>query len=341
MDAVKLEINEPSERAIFQRGEEHRAKAPLLCLCAGEVDRVEARVLDCRSRATVLEWTVVPRAKEKDSFRAALDLAGGWYRLEVRALRHGEVVGSAAVSRVGVGEVLLTCGQSNSANHGQPPQKAGDDRVSSCDFATGRWRHADDPQPGASGEGGSPWPALGDLLAEEYQVPVGFFCVGVGGTPVVYWTAQAHEGAERIKAALQRVAPRGVRSVLWHQGESDSIAGTSADDYAKMLKSVILQSRKEAGFDVPWGVALASYHPAVTATAEYMAGIIAGQRKVIAETPGVFKGPETDTYSKRGFLCDSVHFNEKGLAAHAQGWLEALKPIIGRRAEPIEKRKRP
>jgi len=66
---------------------------------------------------------------------------------------------------------------------------------------------------------------------------------------------------------------------------------------------------------VPWGVALASFHPSGAATPERHLAVVAGQKKVIAEVPGVFQGPETDSFHKRGFLAGIVHFNAEGLAA--------------------------
>jgi hypothetical protein len=137
-----------------------------------------------------------------------------------------------------------------------------------------------------------------------------------------------------LQQALQLAGMHGCRAVLWHQGESDSIAGTSAENYAKMLGAAITQSRKDAGWDVPWGVALASFHPAKEATAERQAAVVEGQQKVIATVAGVFQGPETDSFHTRGLLKDSVHFNAQGLAAHAQGWADALVPLMEKPAEP-------
>ncbi|MBM3888573.1 MAG: sialate O-acetylesterase, partial [Verrucomicrobia bacterium] len=271
-----------------------------------------------RTEKVVCDWAMAA---------GRLKLPTGWYRIEFRAKRGETVIATAAVERVGVGEVFVTCGQSNSANYGRPPQRAQDERVSSCDFHTGRWRHGDDPQPGAGGNGGSPWALLGDLLAKKLDVPVGFICLGVGSTAVSFWTPPAG-GYARLKKALQLAGGRGVRAVLWHQGESDSIAGTSAENYARMLAKTIVQSREDAGWPVPWGVALAAFHPSPKATAECQRAIVAGQKKVVAEVPGVFQGPETDSFHKRGFLADSVHFNAHGLAAHAQGWAVAIEPLL-------------
>ena len=157
--------------------------------------------------------------------------------------------------------------------------------------------------------------------------------MGVGATAVSFWTPQG-PGYQKLKQALQLCGAHGCRAVLWHQGESDSIAGTSAENYAKMLGEAIVQSRKDAGWDVPWGVALASFHPDPKATAERQAAVVAGQQKVIATVAGVFRGPETDSYHSRGFLNGSVHFNAQGLAAHAQGWADALAPLMQTEAKP-------
>jgi hypothetical protein len=61
---------------------------------------------------------------------------------------------------------------------------------------------------------------------------------------------------------------------------------------------------------------------------------VEGQQKVIATVAGVFQGPETDSFHTRGLLKDSVHFNAQGLAAHAQGWADALVPLMEKPAEP-------
>jgi len=62
---------------------------------------------------------------------------------------------------------------------------------------------------------------------------------------------------ERVK----QFGPRGVRAVLWHQGESDSLAKTAAEQYRDRLTQVIRAMRKEVGYDVDSFVAQASFHP--------------------------------------------------------------------------------
>jgi hypothetical protein len=320
--ASALRVTLPPERAIFQRDEHGVAQVPVAVTIPNpDTHTVEVRALDRQAKSTAMDWTQVTADMQ-------LTLPGGWYQLEFRARNAENVVATAVVERVGVGEVFVTCGQSNSANFGKPRQKAQDDRVSSCNFETGLWQHGDDPQPGAGGSGGSPWPLLGNQLVRENDVPVGFICLGVGSTTVGQWSPNGSL-YPRLKQALQRTGKNGVRAVLWHQGESDSIAGTPAETYAELLGAIIARSRTDAGWDVPWGVALASFHPAPEATAEKQAAVAEGQKMVAATVPGVFQGPTTDGFRERGFLRDNVHFNAQGLAAHAQGWADVLTMIPG------------
>ncbi|MFA6288669.1 MAG: sialate O-acetylesterase [Opitutaceae bacterium] len=323
--AATLQVRQPTEWTVLQRDERGQALLRVDCINTGGA--VEIRVLDRQNGQVAKDWTAL--AREEGSFRGSFLLRAGWYRIEVRSKRAGAVVESCEVGRVGIGEVFVTSGQSNAGNHGNPIQHARDDRVATCDYKTGLWRHADDPEPGAGGKGGSPWPMLGDLLVKKLDVPVGFICTAVGGTEVSEWVPSGQHYS-RLKQALQLAGSHGVRAVLWHQGESDSIAGTSTDDYARLLEQVISQSRVDAGWPVPWGVALASYHPKRKATADRQRAVIAGQRKVTAEYPGVFQGPATDSFHERGLLADSVHFNAEGLAEHAQGWADALTVVFYR-----------
>ena len=58
-------------------------------------------------------------------------------------------------------------------------------RVASFDGKA--WRIADDPQPGASGGGGSLVPAFADAVVAKENVPVGILACGIGATSVREW----------------------------------------------------------------------------------------------------------------------------------------------------------
>lgn len=117
-------------------------------------------------------------------------------------------------------------------------------------------------------------------------------------------------------------APFGFRAVLWHQGESDSISKTAAETYAARLISVIADSRADAGFKVPWGIALASNLPGTSPQAE--AQVREGQMMVTTQDQRAFVGADTDSFLDQAMTYDRVHFNEAGLAEHGRLWSAAV-----------------
>ncbi|MCK4998950.1 MAG: hypothetical protein KAS23_05425 [Anaerohalosphaera sp.] len=323
---IVMNVTQPQRRAVFQRNDQDIAIVPVQGTFTDSLSRIEARaVLMDGFSGTNTDWHVIEDNVSGGAFSGTLEVpAGGWYSIEVRSF-DGEAAGpTARVDKVGVGEVFITAGQSNSANSGSPPLTPTHDTVSA--WTGSSWRHAYDPQPIATGSGGSPWSRLGDILAEEFDVPIGFASVGWGGTRVDQWLPGGSL-YPRLEAAINTVgATSGMRAILWHQGESDSIANTTSAVYASRLNSVISQSRIDAGWDVPWGVALASFHPNSSTVQE--ARVRAGQELVIAGDSNVFEGADTDDFHLLGYLSDSVHFNNTGLYEHALGWKQAVVKLI-------------
>lgn len=274
-----------------------------------------------------IDWT--PLSLKKEFFgrhvEGALKVAaGGWYSVEVRVWAGPSLRASQRVDKVGVGEVFVVAGQSNAANSGSTRLFPQEDRVSTWNRRW--WQWAGDPQPIATGRGGSPWPLLGDLLARRLHVPVGFVVVAVGGSPVHEWlkwaTWRKHgECYAILREAVQQQG--GARAVLWHQGETDTQLGTSSEAYADDLRRVIAQSRVDAGYDLPWVVAHASYF--APDTVQNQAAVLEGQRRVI-DGKRVFDGPETDDL-QTGYRV-GVHFNERGLREHARRWETALMKTV-------------
>src|SRR5947209_13163195 len=178
-------------------------------------------------------------------FRAELNSpVGGWYRLEARARQENAIIAEAVVEHVGIGEVFIITGQSNSANHGEERQQTKTGLVAA--FHNGKWQPANDPQPGASGRGGSFIPQFGDAIADRFKVPVGIIAAGVGATSIREWlprgtrfpnpptltghVTQLAPGEwestgtlfDNLTALMKSLGLHGFRAVLWHQGESDA-----------------------------------------------------------------------------------------------------------------------
>ena len=339
-------VVQPIERAVVQRQNRDRGAIPVEV----EADLPEAGVIEARvALGQNTPWQRVER--DGDRFRSTLAApAGGWHRVEVRSVVDDAVTGMATVEQVGVGEVFVVAGQSNSANHGEEQLVPADDRVVTL-APDGVWRVAADPQPGASGDGGSFLPALGDLLVERFDVPVGFVACGIGATSVREWLPEgsrfpapptltgrvrpsADGGFESDGAAfamlvrrMKQLEPTGFRAVLWHQGESDANQQDRSRTlpgplYEAMLGRVIRAARGDVGREVPWFVARATYHvPGDESSSDIRAAQGAVCRDGLA-----LPGPDTDRLA--GVLRDSggrgVHFSGAGQRRHAEAWMEAV-----------------
>ena len=295
-------------------------------------------------------WHDFPVSAKAEAFDFTVNApAGGWYRLEVRGLSAGQTVAEAGVAHVGVGEVFIVAGQSNAGNHGAEKQTTRTGQVSS--FSGVQWGLANDPQPGASGGGGSFMPAFGDAMNERFHVPIGIVGMAQGATSVREWLPKgtrmrqqpttganvtpvgpgewASTGAlfDRLVSRFASLGTRGFRAVLWHQGESDAgqaRGGYPADrqitgeQYFAFMRDLLNASREQAGWPVPWFTAQTTYHSEQDASdPEFRAAMkqLWDQRLSVA-------GPDTDTL--RAEYRAGVHLNANGLQKHGQMWAERV-----------------
>jgi hypothetical protein len=320
---ASLSLTRPLARQILQRSAAGTGAIPISGFGMGPLELVEARavVMAGSNTGSSTDWQPIATAPA-GAFTGALAgvAAGGWYQVEVRMRVRGVASTSIVVEQIGVGDIYITAGQSNSANHGTRAKPASDDWGSAWSF-TGTWTRAADPMPGCSGTGGSVWTRLGPILRARSGVPVGFVCLGEGGTRVAQWVPGA-DLYPRIRAAVQAFPADGFSAVLWHQGESDSAFGTTRADYESRLESIIARSRVDGGWPVPWYVAEAGSYPA--GRLAQVERVVAAQRRVVFADPLVFLGPTTDDFRLEGKLHDTVHFNERGLADHAMQWAALL-----------------
>ena len=331
-----IALKTPKTRQIVQRNQDNTGSFFISGVASSlaNLDRIEVRFVvmpGTTNNGVSTDWVVLVQSATNGNFSGTISnlSAGGWYRLDIRALdTAGNELATNSVTRLGVGDVFVTAGQSNSACFGSPTQVPTDDRVSTYSLAAGTWQFAKDPQPdnsgGGMGTGGSPWPVLGSLWISSNQVPVGLVCVGYGGTAVNQWVPGSTL-YRNLTNALRTLGPNGARAVLWHQGESDSALQTTAVAYSQMLSNIIVQSRVSAGWSVPWGIAEAAYLPDTTLGSQE--AVMAGQRLCMYSVPNCFRGARTEDFHLEGKLSDVVHFNATGLAEHAQMWVNALLGI--------------
>jgi hypothetical protein len=312
---------------------------------------VEARVVSADFSSP---WQLVAEKLPSTQWTASLDApAGGWYRLEIRTRQGDVTVAEASVEHVGIGEVFVVAGQSNSANHGERRLSTRTGKVAA--YTGTHWQLSSDPQPGASGDAGSFMPPLGDLLVERLGVPIGIVACGIGATSVREWLPAGssfdHPPTLRgnvqelpgggwesrgdiyatFAARLQQLGPHGFRAVLWHQGESDA---NQADAnctlpgplYAEYLTALIQATRRDIGWQAPWVVAQVSYH----SPTDMRSDDIRAAQASVAQLSNIVAGPDSDALDApyRDGNGQGVHFNERGLKELAARWVECIEPWL-------------
>ena len=341
-DALAQDLDLPLERQVVQRNTQEWAEVTVAGPVPANTALVEAKAelpaTGLRLRGEPMDWTVVATGDRiKDGkFSGSLKLVtGGWYQLAVRFRKSAEdptVLAQASVGQVGVGDIFITAGQSNSVNFGQPKQKSAEDL---CVYFDGkRFTPAADPMPDAIGVGGTPWPILGDMLSRTTRAPVCFRSATTNVSRIQEWVPSSPGRIgqiERLVELAKWFGPRGIRAVLWVQGEADTddpgkLLPTPPADYERDAKAMIEFSRKQLGWPVDWFVAGNSYIPAKPGK-DYRKNIadILGAQKALWDQGIAFRGPDTnDLVGSPDYRHDGVHFGPRGLQVHAERWYAAL-----------------
>ncbi len=321
----QLQLYSPQEYQVFQRKSASEGVVLLSGHTTTDADAIRYRISGSSLEGPLsAEWQSLRVVPVTRSFSSESSLpAGGWYALEIEALKQGEVLASKKINAFGLGEVFVGAGQSNSTNSGETRTRQKSGMVAS--FSGTSWQIADDPQPGVAdrSQGGSFWPAFGDAMAERFGVPIGVAATGYGGTSINQWQPEG-DLFPWMMTRINQLGPLGFRALLWHQGESD--VGMPSDEYYEKLRHVILASRAESGWYLPWFVAQASYHNPEKPSFD---SVRKAQAKLWQDGIAL-QGPDTDTLigDRRDMGGAGIHFSPKGLFEHGQIWADLVGDYI-------------
>ncbi|MBT3344131.1 MAG: hypothetical protein HN712_01140 [Gemmatimonadetes bacterium] len=192
--------------------------------------------------------------------------AGGLYRLETTLqLSDGPVEWGQRgdmVHHIGVGDIWVITGQSNSEGHGKSPVPDAPELGVHMFHARGQWALATHPLNDStdtrylpnrlgSNPSQSPWLVFAKTLRAELGVPIGLIPAALGGSPLSAWTRDQKNvpgGGVLFDNMLRFVADAeaGVRGVVWYQGESDQ-APEQRRVYARNFRSFVADLRRSFG----------------------------------------------------------------------------------------------
>lgn len=254
--------------------------------------------------------------------------------------------------------ILIAAGQSNFSNTAPTNfTPVNPNALSNLNPYDGAIYKAADPLVGSSWvhnappAGGHPALRLADALVTAAKCArVIIVPIGIDSTAVAVWNTGVL--AQRIPVAMKRINQRLMQTnpslqcgsanlvcaVLWGQGESDNVGGTSQSAYTAALNNVIATSNATAtslgwsGGWARWLVAKQTFNNGVTSAA-----VQAAQAAVVNNTQ-VFAGANADALT--GNVCgaaanaacrdagDGVHWTDAGSYSYAvdssNGWQQAL-----------------
>lgn len=227
--------------------------------------RVEVRLVREDTGVAVCDWQ--PALTNPDhtwSAQIAQISAGGLYRLETRLNHQGNLAGEWSVrgdSRhfLGVGDLWLIAGQSNSAGYGRGPYHDPPELGVHLFRNSEQWALATHPMNDATdtrhpvnreatNPGHSPYLHFGRILLQELGHPIGLVQTALGGSPLSAWNPAQGQAAlcENMIQCAAKVGGR-VRGVLWYQGESDTGTDADATSYAQRFSQALTAWRQALG----------------------------------------------------------------------------------------------
>jgi hypothetical protein len=255
----------------------------------------------------------------------------------------GRTLASQAINTAIQNCVLIAAGQSNFANMAPdnftPVNPTALFNLNIYDSAIYK---AADPLIGASfvnnppPAGGHPALRLADALvtagkcAAVYIVPI-----AIDSSNIALWSVGGLAG--RLPVAMARLKQRGITcgatnitcAMLWGQGESDNVLGTTAAAYESAFATIVANAAA-AGFVGRWLVAEQTYD----GTANPGNPTIQGAQAAVVNGTTIFAGPNAD--SLVGSVCgspatsacrqsiDGIHFTDAGSLSYAALWQTAL-----------------
>jgi hypothetical protein len=287
----------------------------------------------------VSQDTGVPVARELDwhsattnqdnTWKAALNIpSGGLYRLETRynpTENKTEEWSARGDMRhfVGVGDLWVIAGQSNSAGFGRGPYNDPPELGVHLFRSNEEWALAAHPindstnakHPSARESFNpyhSPYLHFGRILKQSLGYPIGLVPTAVAASPLKLWNPTESDEAilaENMIHCIKQVSGR-VRGILWYQGESDCRDEEETETYFERFRDALAAWREAIGdpeLPIITGQLNRVYDPMPNETEERWSKVREAQRRAARELSNIAIVPSFDSP-----LCDRIHNSPAG-----------------------------
>ena len=366
--AQSIDVSLPLNRAVYQRNTNNQATIPVR-LQVNESSATEIRIkfekINYKTGLTPIPSIIEEHTLAQDGlFDKDYTLTTGWYVLTITTYDHKQNVVSNHTSKVGVGEVFISAGQSNSQGtplsaEGGPPLLSGlsYDAIQAINqncFCKKEYpfpiiermeRSAVDGQKKIAPNGNQNiwfYEVLGREIADKTEgTPVLFFNAASTGSSIENWSTSANsssaitntpwtvncskdvlewnsDGPEGFPYRALSTSLRyyggmfGVRSILWHQGETDNYINTTAANYKLQLENVITRSRQHFNANLGWAISRASHFPGFANNSNIVSAQTTVKSAIKNTTWGAYY---SDNYIGANMYrqSDNLHLNPEGL----------------------------
>ena len=230
------------------------------------------RVMSEDDNMAVIPWTNADHFTYNENFQGEFDVtldipAGGPYRIDTGLETKSTtpdltwVYRGDCVLHIGVGNLFIIAGQSNSAGYSRdfcldPPSmdvhlyrnRSQWDIASHPMNANKYAETCANEEMGVSGV--SPYLAFGKKYAQISNMPVGLVQTSLGGSPMARWNP---ENGDLYQNMIDKIHETGDRcaGILWYQGCSDTDP-EPAKEYFEHFYSFVMAVRKELDYQVPF-----------------------------------------------------------------------------------------
>ncbi|TLV00469.1 sialate O-acetylesterase [Dyadobacter luticola] len=368
----QLSIQSPVNNQVMQRDTAGFATLPVTAYARFPYIKIKASLTPIEGNVyQPKEWLFEEDQLLQGFLTNSFKLKTGWYKLTLTGYTDLGITDSVTVPRVGVGEVFLIAGNSNAMGLPGLGSKDASDNVVSFN-AVNKTLNAenitvapDGPMPlptfsplkkdhaiFPSGEVSWYWAELGDMLSKKWHVPVLFFNAAWAAANAENY-ADTSSGKDALNIYVGKTWPNrqpysnivnairyltsqtGIRAIFWSHGENDGQLKVTEDDYFNDIKTLIENSRKDTGYNIPWFIAQNSasnqlkgiYQPVLNAQA----------RLAAIKNFNTFKGPYLDTIQMP--RPSSEHFENitggiQGLTLAATAWNRVLPDSLLKKVIP-------